>query len=168
MTLALGIGASPCSAGSASSACGRRAPPRRELAAQRAGWRRSCALTRPALGCSSSVVPLRTDSSTCSRRSARHVLVDCRQNGACRSAPPLRPLSPLALPGRAGRNRTRNLRFWRPLLYQLSYDPRSCARSGRLPALPRLAMQADASRQRGQNFFSSSRAGSLRRFFSVV
>jgi len=27
--------------------------------------------------------------------------------------------------GRAGRNRTRNLRFWRPLLYQLSYDPMS-------------------------------------------
>ena len=26
-------------------------------------------------------------------------------------------------PGRAGRNRTRNLRFWRPVLYQLSYDP---------------------------------------------
>src|SRR5215207_9898686 len=35
-------------------------------------------------------------------------------------------------PGRAGRNRTRNLRFWRPLLYQLSYDPIRVYRDCRL------------------------------------
>ncbi len=49
----------------------------------------------------------------------------------------LHPTSnPATLPGRAGRNRTRNLRFWRPLLYQLSYDPK---RSANL--LPCLAME---------------------------
>ncbi len=37
-------------------------------------------------------------------------------------------------PGRAGRNRTRNLRFWRPLLYQLSYDPMSTFRRRRFTA----------------------------------
>ncbi len=29
-------------------------------------------------------------------------------------------------PSRPGRNRTCNPRFWRPVLYQLSYGPRNC------------------------------------------
>src|ERR671910_788207 len=44
-------------------------------------------------------------------------------------------------PGRADRTRTCNLRFWRPLLYQLSYSPRSWREADRLLALARLAMQ---------------------------
>src|ERR671911_154825 len=44
-------------------------------------------------------------------------------------------------PGRADRTRTCNLRFWRPLLYQLSYSPRSWREADRLLALARFAMQ---------------------------
>src|SRR5690606_29176216 len=36
--------------------------------------------------------------------------------------------------GRPGGNRTPNLRFWRPLLYQLSYWPKLCCPAG--PARP--------------------------------
>lgn len=55
--------------------------------------------------------------------------IGAHRNGACRCR--LRPTSTrTGTPGRAGRNRTRNLRFWRPPLYQLSYDPMPlCARS---------------------------------------
>ncbi len=38
--------------------------------------------------------------------------------------------------GRAGRNRTRNLRFWRPLLYQLSYDPMHARAKRAVTAFP--------------------------------
>jgi hypothetical protein len=38
------------------------------------------------------------------------------------------PFFPLASPGRPGGTRTPNLRFWRPLLYQLSYWPNTNAK----------------------------------------
>ena len=36
---------------------------------------------------------------------------------------PLQPLEYHSVYGRGSKNRTHNLRFWRPLLYQLSYTP---------------------------------------------
>src|SRR5690606_35705278 len=46
---------------------------------------------------------------------------------------PLPGLPPAALgSGRSGGARTPNPRFWRPVLYQLSYTPKGCRRSGNL------------------------------------
>ena len=56
------------------------------------------------------------------------------------SAPP--HSSRTGQPGRAGRNRTRNLRFWRPSLYQLSYDPMSSSGNGTSARFPVKLMTA--------------------------
>src|SRR6266700_5246302 len=37
-----------------------------------------------------------------------------------------RPVTLRLTPNRPGRNRTCNPRFWRPVLYQLSYGPKNC------------------------------------------
>ena len=73
-----------------------------------------------------------------------HILSD--RLASNESAPSKRPLRP----GRGSRIRTRDPRFWRPMLYQLSYTPRPerwCA--AKMPFVqwvqPRFAMAASAS-----------------------
>src|SRR5207248_3045647 len=67
-------------------------------------------------------------------------------------------LSFVAGTGTAGETRTLNLRFWRPLLCQLSYR--------RMRYL--VSRCAVCLRHRGQNFDSSIRSGSLRRLLVVA
>jgi hypothetical protein len=64
--------------------------------------------------------------------------------------------------GRGGRTRTRDIRFWRSALYQLSYAPVfNCGQ--RVYLVSRCSL---CCLQRGQNFCSASRSGSFRLFFS--
>jgi hypothetical protein len=60
---------------------------------------------------------------------------------------------------RGCRTRTRNLRFWRPLLCQIELTPYRNYR---------VSLCSLCWRQRGQYLLNSKRDGSLRRFFSVV
>src|ERR1700674_4419316 len=71
--------------------------------------------------------------------------------------------------GRGGATRTPDPRFWRPLLYQLSYTPVPVGANSirRLP--PYLgSLWAVCFRHRGQNFWISSRSGSFFLFLTVV
>src|SRR5438105_15773453 len=72
--------------------------------------------------------------------------------------------------GRGGATRTPDPRFWRPLLYQLSYTPvpvgATSIRRLRPPYL--VSLWAVCFRQRGQNFWISSRSGSFFLFLTVV
>src|SRR5689334_14775008 len=72
--------------------------------------------------------------------------------------------------GRGGATRTPDPRFWRPLLYQLSYTPVPVgANSIRRLGPPYLvSLCAVCFRHRGQNFWISSRSGSFFLFFTVV
>src|SRR2546429_9678626 len=72
--------------------------------------------------------------------------------------------------GRGGATRTPDPRFWRPLLYQLSYTPvpvgANSIRRLRPPYL--VSRWAVCFRHRGQNFLTSSRSGSFFLFLTVV
>src|SRR5579864_247218 len=72
--------------------------------------------------------------------------------------------------GRGGATRTPDPRFWRPLLYQLSYTPLPVgANSIRRMRAPYLVSRwAVCLRQRGQNFLISRRSGSFFLFLTVV
>src|SRR5438132_10126234 len=71
--------------------------------------------------------------------------------------------------GRGGATRTPDPRFWRPLLYQLSYTPVPVGANSirRLPPYL-VSLWAVCFRQRGQNFWISSRSGSFFLFLTVV
>src|SRR6059058_2381531 len=71
--------------------------------------------------------------------------------------------------GRGGATRTPDPRFWRPLLYQLSYTPVPVGANSirRLPPYL-VSLWAVCFRHRGQNFWISSRSGSFFLFFTVV
>src|ERR1700694_2134008 len=70
---------------------------------------------------------------------------------------------------RGGATRTPNPRFWRPLLYQLSYTPVPVGANSirRLPPYL-VSLWAVCFRHRGQNFWISSRSGSFFLFLTVV
>src|SRR5438105_13042427 len=72
--------------------------------------------------------------------------------------------------GRGGATRTPDPRFWRPLLYQLSYTPSPDGANSIRRMRPRyfVSRWAVCWRQRGQNFLISSRSGSFFLFFTVV
>src|SRR5438552_5560167 len=71
--------------------------------------------------------------------------------------------------GRGGATRTPDPRFWRPLLYQLSYTPVPVGANSirRLPPYL-VSLWAVCFRHRGQNFWISSRSGSFFLFLTVV
>src|SRR5438105_6572938 len=72
--------------------------------------------------------------------------------------------------GRGGAIRTPDRRFWRPLLYQLSYAPvRAGPTQYKEDASAYLVSRCEVClRQRGQNFLISSRSGSFFLFLTVV
>src|SRR6202521_4639342 len=72
--------------------------------------------------------------------------------------------------GRGGATRTPDPRFWRPLLYQLSYTPVPVGANSIRRLLPRYLVSrwAVCFRHRGQNFLTSSRSGSFFLFLTVV
>src|SRR5712692_11655456 len=72
--------------------------------------------------------------------------------------------------GRGGATRTPDPRFWRPLLYQLSYTPVPVGANSIRRLRPRYLVSrwAVCFRHRGQNFFTSSRSGSFFLFLTVV
>src|SRR5438067_13830593 len=71
--------------------------------------------------------------------------------------------------GRGGATRTPDARFWRLLLYLLSYTPVPVGANSirRLPPYL-VSLWAVCFRHRGQNFWISSRSGSFFLFFTVV
>src|SRR3989440_5114023 len=71
--------------------------------------------------------------------------------------------------GRGGATRTPDPRFWRPLLYQLSYTPVPVGANSirRLPPYL-VSLWAVCFRHLGQNFWISSRSGSFFLFLTVV
>src|SRR5438067_13744864 len=71
--------------------------------------------------------------------------------------------------GRGGATRTPDPRFWRPLLYQLSYTPVPVGATSirRLPPLLGFLV-GGVFPAPGQNFWISSRSGSFFLFFTVV
>src|SRR6266704_2223284 len=72
--------------------------------------------------------------------------------------------------GRGGATRTPDPRFWRPLLYQLSYTPVPVGANSIRRLRPRYLVSrwAVCFRHRGQNFLTSSRSGSFFLFLTVV
>src|SRR5438552_16504786 len=72
--------------------------------------------------------------------------------------------------GRGGATRTADPRFWRPLLYQLSYTPVPVGANSirRLRSRYLVSRWAVCFRHRGQNFLTSSRSGSFFLFLTVV
>src|SRR2546421_8732286 len=72
--------------------------------------------------------------------------------------------------GRGGATRTPDPRFWRPLLYQLSYTPVPVGANSIRRLRPRYLVSrwAVCLRHRGQNFLTSSRSGSFFLFLTVV
>src|SRR5947209_19405740 len=72
--------------------------------------------------------------------------------------------------GRGGATRTPDPRFWRPLLYQLSYTPVPVGANSIRRLRPRYLVSrwAVCFRHRGQNFFISRRSGSFFLFLTVV
>src|SRR5207245_3862450 len=72
--------------------------------------------------------------------------------------------------GRGGATRTPDPRFWRPLLYQLSYTPVPVGANSirRLRPLYLVSLWAVCFRHREQNFLISSRSGSFFLFLTVV
>src|SRR2546426_1714573 len=72
--------------------------------------------------------------------------------------------------GRGGATRTPDPRFWRPLLYQLSYTPVPVGANSIRRLRPRYLVSrwAVCFRQRAQNFLISSRSGSFFLFLTVV
>src|SRR6266852_3200911 len=81
-------------------------------------------------------------------------------------------LAMLVIPesGRGGATRTPDPRFWRPLLYQLSYTPVPVGANSIRRLRPRYLVSrwAVCFRHRGQNFLTSSRSGSFFLFLTVV
>src|SRR2546423_7869541 len=72
--------------------------------------------------------------------------------------------------GRGGATRTPDPRFWRPLLYQLSYTPVPVGANSIRRLRPRYLVSrwAVCFRHREQNFLISSRSGSFFLFLTVV
>src|SRR5438874_7079780 len=72
--------------------------------------------------------------------------------------------------GRGGATRTPDPRFWRPLLYQLSYTPVPVGANSirRLRSRYLVSRWAVCFRHLGQNFLTSSRSGSFFLFLTVV
>src|ERR1700737_1470591 len=72
--------------------------------------------------------------------------------------------------GRGGATRTPDPRFWRPLLYQLSYTPVPVGANSisRMPPPYLVSRWAVCFRHRGQNLLISSRSGSFFLFLTVV
>src|SRR5882762_11420647 len=72
--------------------------------------------------------------------------------------------------GRGGATRTPDPRFWRPLLYQLSYTPVPVGANSIRRLRPRYLVSrwAVCFRHRAQNFLTSSRSGSFFLFLTVV
>src|SRR6266516_5986479 len=72
--------------------------------------------------------------------------------------------------GRGGATRTPDPRFWRPLLYQLSYTPVPVGANSIRRLRPRYLVSrwAVCFRHRGQNFLTSRRSGSFFLFLTVV
>src|SRR5437870_8714729 len=72
--------------------------------------------------------------------------------------------------GRRGATRTPDPRFWRPLLYQLSYTPVPVGANSIRRLRPRYLVSrwAVCFRHREQNFLISSRSGSFFLFLTVV
>src|SRR5438309_858971 len=72
--------------------------------------------------------------------------------------------------GRGGATRTPDPRFWRPLLYQLSYTPVPVGANSirRMRARYLVSRWAVCFRHRGQNFLISIRSGSFFLFLTVV